>query len=276
MTSAVLLQCLSTVVVPQTTSEFMIAKIRAAGASEVIQHGDSWKEADAYLRQELLARDAEGVYVPPFDDERIWEGNGRLVAEVKKQIGLMGAGTPDAIVCSVGGGGLFAGIMMGLEKVGWESVKVLAMETEGAQSLNESVKAGKLVALDQITSIATTLGAKRVCEKAFEASKKNTVKSVVLSDAEAAMGCWRLADDERVMVEPACGVSLAVCYDCRLKKLLPGLGKNSKVVIVVCGGSNVTVDMLMCWKEKYGWVEKRMTNDREVPSTVATDGNMVP
>ena len=254
----------------------MIAKIRAAGASEVIQHGDSWKEADAYLRQELLARDAEGVYVPPFDDERIWEGNGRLVAEVKKQIGLMGAGTPDAIVCSVGGGGLFAGIMMGLEKVGWESVKVLAMETEGAQSLNESVKAGKLVALDQITSIATTLGAKRVCEKAFEASKKNTVKSVVLSDAEAAMGCWRLADDERVMVEPACGVSLAVCYDCRLKKLLPGLGKNSKVVIVVCGGSNVTVDMLMCWKEKYGWVEKRMTNDREVPSTVATDGNMVP
>ena len=94
------------------------------------------------------------------------------------------------------------------------------------------------------------------------------MQSVVLSDAEAAMGCWRLADDERIMVEPACGVSLAVCYDGRLKKLLPGLWPDSKVVIVVCGGADVTLDMLVGWREKYGGVERQTTDNRKVPSTI--------
>ena len=251
----------------------MIAKIRNAGARTVIQHGDSWKEADAYLRDEAMPKDPDGIYVPPFDSPLIWDGHSTLVTEVKQQMERNKAGTPDAVVCSVGGGGLFAGVMMGLEREGWQSVKVLAMETEGAQSLNESVRAGHRVALDKVTSIAKTLGAKMVCERAFELSKKDTVTSVVLSDAEAAMGCWRFADDERIMVEPACGVSLAICYDGRLKKLLPGLGKESKVVIVVCGGADVTLNMLTEWKTQYGWIEERTTSNGEVPSTFTVTAN---
>lgn len=254
----------------------MIAKIRAAGASEVIQHGDSWKEADAYLREEVMAKDPAGVHVHPFDSRFVWEGHSTLITEVKQQMEQNGAGIPDAIVCSVGGGGLFAGVAMGLEREGWESVKVLAMETEGAHSLHESVRAGRLVALEKVTSIAKTLGAKMVCEKAFELSKKDTVTSVVLSDAEAAMGCWRLADDERIMVEPACGVSLAICYDGRLKKLLPKLGKDSKVVIVVCGGADVSLSMLMQWKKQYGWIEKQTTRNSQVPSTSTVSANGYP
>ena len=272
VTSASLLRYPSTIVVPRSTSEYIIAKIRAAGASAVIQHGDSWKEADTHLRERILAEDPDGVYLPPFDAEMVWEGHSTLVTEVKHQMEQKRAGTPDAIVCSVGGGGLFAGIMMGLEREDWEGVQVLAMETDGAQSLNESVKAGKLVSLDRITSIAKTLGAKRVCEKAFEMSKKENVKSVVLSDAEAAMGCWRFADDERMLVEPACGVSLAVCYDGRLKDLLPWLGQESKVVIVVCGGVGITLELLTGWKKEYGWIEKQTTKDRQVPSTVIAKG----
>ena len=248
----------------------MIAKLRAAGASEVIQHGDSWKEADAYLREEAMAKDLDGVYVPPFDSQFVWDGHSTLVTEVKQQMEQNKAGMPDSLVCSVGGGGLFSGVMMGLEREGWESVKVLAMETEGAQSLNESVRAGHLVALEKVTSIAKTLGAKMVCKKAFDLSQKDTVTSVVLSDAEAAMGCWRFADDERIMVEPACGVNLAVCYDGRLKKLLPGLGEDSKVVIVVCGGVDVTLEMLTEWKKQYGWIEKQTPSNSEVPSTRTT------
>ena len=141
--------------------------------------------------------------------------------------------------------------------------------------MDRSLQAGELVTLEEITSIATTLGAKRVCERAFEMGKRDNVRSVVLRDAEAAMGCWRLADDERMLVEPACGVSVAVCYDGRLRKLLPGLTRESKVAIVVCGGSNITLDMLMRYREKYGWIEKETTDDRGVPSTVAVDGSRV-
>jgi L-serine/L-threonine ammonia-lyase len=57
----------ATVVVPHTTSPMMIAKIKAAGASQVIQHGTNFGEADSYLRNVVLARHKNGIYVPPFD-----------------------------------------------------------------------------------------------------------------------------------------------------------------------------------------------------------------
>lgn len=166
---------------------------------------------------------------------------------------------PDAIICSVGGGGLFNGIMQGLDATGHDvyDTTVLAIETEGADSLNQSVKAGELVTLPGITSQATSLGATRVTQQTFEYAKRPNVKSIVLPDAEAAMGCWRLADDERIMVELACGVNVALCYDGRLEKALGRkVKKDNVIVIILCGGSNVTVDMLAKWREEFKWVEE--------------------
>ena len=62
----------ATVVVPNATSDLMKKKIQAAGAT-VYQHGQSWQEADELLR-EILAKDNNGVYCPPFDHEYVWEG----------------------------------------------------------------------------------------------------------------------------------------------------------------------------------------------------------
>ncbi|KAK3077234.1 hypothetical protein LTS18_010854, partial [Coniosporium uncinatum] len=204
-----------TVVVPLSTKPMMIAKLRAAGAREVVQYGASWKEADTHLREDILAKDEAGVYVPPFDHPDIWAGNASMVGEVREQLG---GEQPDAVVCSVGGGGLFCGVMQGLQKAGWEDVPVVAVETKGADSLSHALKAGELVTLPGISSLATSLGATRVAQQTFEYGKRGSVRSVVLEDAEAAMGCWRFADDERIMVEMACGVSLALCYDGRLDK----------------------------------------------------------
>ncbi len=239
----------ATVVVPLSTKALMIAKIETAGASEVVQVGETWKEADEYLRRELLFRRREvedGVYVPPFDHEDVWAGNAGVVLELEEK--------PDVIVASVGGGGLFCGIMQGLEARGWGAgdVDVLAVETEGAASLAKSLEARQLVTLEEITTMATSLGARRVAERAFQYGRERNVKSVVLSDGEAAMGCWRLADEERLLVEPACGVSAALCWDGRLKKVLPKLKPESKVVIVICGGSNVTLETLVDYRQKFG------------------------
>lgn len=243
----------------------MISKIRIAGATAVIQRGATWVEADTYLREEMLAKDPNGVYVPPFDHPDVWAGAETIVDEVAQQIQ---GGKPDAMVCSVGGGGLFSGVMMGLEKRWGDDVDVLALETKGAESLAKSLEKGQLVTLSGITSIATSLGAVRVATKAFELGQKPNVRSVVLDDAEAAMGCWRLADDERLLVEPACGVSISVCYDGRLKALLPRLTATSKVVIVVCGGSDVTLERLAEYRARYGYVEQWTTTDETVPSTL--------
>ncbi|KAF2014346.1 serine family amino acid catabolism-related protein [Aaosphaeria arxii CBS 175.79] len=245
--AAATLHVAATVVVPLTTSDYMVAKLRAAGAQEVVRFGASWAEADAHLRGEVFesarGRGEEPVYVPPFDGEAIWEGHSTLVGEVWEDLGGV---RPDAVVCSVGGGGLFSGIMRGLDKKG-EKVRVLAVETKGADSLAMALEKGELVTLEAITSIAYSLGARRVAEQAFEYGKREEVTSVVLKDEEAIEGCVRFADDERIMVEPACGVSVALCYGGRLKKVLPELKEDSTVVIVVCGGSNVTAQMLHEW-----------------------------
>ena len=77
VTAARMLGSECTVVVPDSTTQWMIGKIRAAGG-EVIQYGESWYEADQYLKN-LIAAEAEagrdGVYCPPFDHPDIWEGN---------------------------------------------------------------------------------------------------------------------------------------------------------------------------------------------------------
>ncbi|KAI4093196.1 MAG: hypothetical protein LQ344_003023 [Seirophora lacunosa] len=264
----------ATIVVPFSTKPLMIAKLKNAGAYEVVQAGDNWKEADTYLREELLNKDEGGVYVPPFDDPEIWEGHSTLVKEVSAQLRDKGEDGADAMICSVGGGGLLCGVLLGLERESWgKSCAVLALETKGADSLNKALTSGQLVTLPGITSIATSLGATCVAQKAFELAQNHGVTSSVLSDAEAAMGCWRLADDERIIVEAACGLNVAVCYDGRLKKLLPELTPQSKVVIVVCGGSNVTLQTLMTYRKEYGWIEGTTTDDQEVPSTLSAPAN---
>ncbi|TVY75965.1 putative L-serine dehydratase SDL1 [Lachnellula suecica] len=177
-------------------------------------------------------------------------GNSTIVDELYQQ--LQGS-PPDAIVCSVGGGGLLNGIMMGLERYGWDNlVTVIGMETRGADSLSQSVLAGQHITLPKITSIATSLGVKRVSEKTWEWAKRQNVHSVALSDADAALACVKLADDEKLLVEPACGVSVAACYHGTLQDLVPGFNEDSKVVIIVCGGSNANAETIAKYRIQYG------------------------
>ncbi|RPA92147.1 tryptophan synthase beta subunit-like PLP-dependent enzyme [Choiromyces venosus 120613-1] len=224
----------ATVIVPTTTTPLMKSKIQAAGGT-VITHGASWSDADAHTRA-LVAADPIGVYCPPFDAEDIWEGNKTLVDELLDEAVLEGGQALDAIILSVGGGGLFCGVQIGLLERGLAHIPLIAVEPEGAAGLAACLKAGKLVELDGVSSIATSLGTRRVARRAFELARHGNVRSVVLSDAQAAMGTVRLMDDERVAVEPACGISAAVVYDNVLRKVCPELGTGSNVVVVVCGG----------------------------------------
>jgi L-serine/L-threonine ammonia-lyase len=114
-----------------------------------------------------------------------------MVNEVKED--LEGA-KPSCIVVSVGGGGLLLGVLRGLEKVGWQDVPILTMETIGADCFNLSVKANKMIEI-QITSIAKTLGARQVASALMERYPMFNITSEVLPDKDAVHGCIRLAGD---------------------------------------------------------------------------------
>lgn len=234
-----------TVVVPTTTSERARRLINAEGASLIV-HGESWNEANTRAL-ELVS--GNSVLIHPFDDPLLWDGHATLIDELN-QAGC----EPDLIVLSVGGGGLLAGVLLGLDRNGWGHVPVAAVETMGTASLAASLEAGSLVEIPRIGGIATSLGARKVSQQAFDLCGTHEVHSVVVTDAQAVAASRRFLDDQRVLVEPACGASLALAYDA---SLLPTAGK--KVLYVICGGATASVEMLDAWAKSLR-TNERMPN----------------
>lgn len=227
-----------TVVVPESTTHRAIELLRTEGA-EVIVHGASWQEANRFATDLIGPSDA---FLHPFDDPLLWSGHATLVDEVL-DAGLR----PDAIVVSVGGGGLLSGIVEGLQRRGESAIPVIAVETEGAASLYRSLQAGERIELPAITSIATSLGAKQVCQQALDWAARHPVRPVLVSDEQALAACEAFLDDHRILVEPACGASLALAYAAH-----PALHDCERVLIEVCGGATATVAQLGRWRAELG------------------------
>ncbi|MNZ41528.1 Phenylserine dehydratase [compost metagenome] len=223
-----------TVVVPETTTERAKQLIRQEQA-EVIVHGKAWHEANA-LALSLLGDD--DAYIHPFDDPLLWQGHASMIDEVAAS-GLK----PDAVVLSVGGGGLFSGVCEGLARNAWGQVPVFAVETAGAASLAAAMAQKQLVALDSVNTVATSLAAKQVCQRAFQWTQERPVHSHVISDREALDACERFLADQRILVEPACGAALALAY-----APTAALKQYQKVLVIVCGGVTATIDQIRQWR----------------------------
>lgn len=225
-----------TVVVPVSTSNRAVEAIRQEGA-ELIVHGESWQEAHAHARG---LTDTDRVLIHPFDDPLLWDGHATLVDEVAAA-GLK----PGAVLCSVGGGGLLCGLLEGLHRNRMADVPVFAVETEGAASFAASVSAQSVVELESIDTVATSLGAKKICARAFSWNSEHEIISQVVSDIEAVEACLTFADDHRVVVEPACGAALAPLY-----RSSSWLKDKDSVLAVVCGGAGVNYDQLKRWHQE--------------------------
>lgn len=225
------------VVVPETTTNRAKAFIQNEGA-ELIVHGTSWHEANTLALSMLNETD---YFIHPFDDPLLWQGHASMIDEI-----AVSDAKPEAVVLSVGGGGLLCGVIEGLQRNNWTDVPIVAVETEGAESYAASVREGHLVELAAITSIATCLGARQVCNQAYMWSKTYPIKNVVVSDKSAIAACERFIEDHQVVVEPACGASLAAVYD-----NVPELSSFSSVLVIVCGGVTSTIAQLQRWSKNF-------------------------
>ncbi|XP_018416079.1 PREDICTED: serine dehydratase-like [Nanorana parkeri] len=241
----------ATIVVPEQTSQNIIQGLEGLGV-EVVVTGKVWDDANAHAHR--LADAPGSVYISPFNHPLLWEGHSSLVLELKAALGNQ---KPGALVVSVGGGGLLAGIVEGLTRVGWSDVPIIAMETMGAHCLNAALEAGKPVTLPDITSIAKCLGAKTVCDRALECARKYKVISVAVDDVEAVRAIEMFVDDERMLVEAACGAALAAVYSGHIQQLQQE-GKleqlQGPLIMIVCGGSSISLSELKNFKSQLGMV----------------------
>jgi len=234
-----------TIFIPTSTLPFMIEKLKAEGAIVVVA-GSNWNEAN---QAATAANESPDTFmVHPFNQPSTWAGHSTLIAELAEQLDTI----PACVVTCVGGGGLAMGLLQGMDQLDtWEKVPLITMETEGANCLLAARQAGQLVTLPAITSIATSLGALAVAEDllTYCLDKPSKVISHQVTDLDAKRSCVKFATDQRLLVEPACGAALSAVYTGLIKQLLDNLGEGP-VVMVVCGGNIVNVDLIEKWKQE--------------------------
>lgn len=240
-----------TVVLPIVSKQVVITKLESLGA-KVIVEGRHWGEADAFLRETLILKLPESiypVYCHPFDDPIIWDGHAKFIDEVVELFSKEDLSHLKAVICSVGGGGLYNGVVEGLDRNGLKEVPVVAVETIQAPTFTEAVKAGKQVHLETVKTIATSLASPYISEKSLENYYNHKTILKTIDDIDAIQGTIDYYDKFHKLIEPACGAAIATVLK-RLDLLSDlQLKEDDIVVVVVCGGSAVSEEVIQEYRK---------------------------
>lgn len=215
------LACL--VVVPEATGMLVRITLRNLGA-EVITRGNTLEDAQAVLQ--VLRAPGDGV-IHPSDNPAMKEGYATLIHEAKMQMPC-----PDAVVVSVGGGGLMSGVLQGMHRVGWNGVPLIACEVFGAHRLALAMAAERPVLMPQLTSVASATGSRCVSPDAFAWTSRHTVRSDVVTDLEAVRAVKCFAARYNRVMDPSCGAALAAAARRRSAEL----DAAREVLVILCGG----------------------------------------
>ncbi|MDR0914370.1 MAG: threonine ammonia-lyase [Oscillospiraceae bacterium] len=187
---------------------------------------------DDACKKALELKDKEGyTFVHPFDDENVIAGQGTIALEILNDLDNI-----DAIVVPVGGGGLISGVAYTAKHIR-PGVKVYGVQVAGAPGMYNSIKSGKIEALDSVQTIADGIAVKQPGENTFELVKKYVDEIVLVSDDEVASAVLALIEKQKMIAEGAGAAAVAAV----MFNKLPIEGK--KVVCVVSGG-NIDVTSL--------------------------------
>ena len=208
---------------PVGTPEIKKKKIIGMGG-QVESFGSAWDEANAEAMNKGESPDY--LYIHPFDDEDIIDGQATIAYEILNEINDV-----DIILASIGGGGLISGISKYCNSFN-RQVDVFGVETIGADSMFQSINAGHLITLDAITSKADSLGAKKVSERTFNYVRRYVKDLYVIEDKKAEEIQIQLLQIEKMLVELSASSTLAVL----LNEFIPNL-KGKKVVVLLCGAN---------------------------------------
>lgn len=217
----------STLVMFHGVPECKINACKAYG-SDVVIYGEEFQ--DAFDFSYKLVKESKADYVHPFNDIDIVAGQATIALEIYKDLPEV-----DTIICSIGGGGLIAGVAAAIKQLK-KDVKVFGVETIGADSMYQSFKAGKIVGLPRITSFAEGLSACRVGEITFNLTKKYVDDIFTVTDEKTKEVILFLLERQKLLVEPSAACTVAAL----LEKKIP-VGKNTAIVL---SGGNLDLKRL--------------------------------
>jgi len=186
---------------------------------------------DAYAKAVELKEANDYTFIHPFNDELVMAGQGTVGLEIMEKL-------PDAdiVFVPVGGGGLISGIAYTIKQIN-PNCKIYGVQAEGAPSMYQSLREGKITKLSNVATMADGIAVKQPGDKTFEMVQNYVDGVVTVTEDEIATAILALIEDHKLVAEGAGAVSVAAAmYD---KVAIAG----KKVVCVISGG-NIDVNML--------------------------------
>ena len=224
--AAKLYEVRAVVVMPVTTPLMKVNRTKSYGA-EVVLYGNVYDEACDYALK--LAKEQGLTFVHPFDDYDVATGQGSIAMEIIKELP-----TVDYILVPIGGGGLATGVST-LAKLLNPKIKVIGVEPAGANCMQESIKAGKVVTLPSANTIADGTAVKTPGSKIFPYVKKNIDDIITIQDEELIVAFLDVVENHKMIVENSGLLTVAA-----LKHLDV---KGKKVVSILSGGNMDIITM---------------------------------
>ncbi|MBL8826408.1 MAG: pyridoxal-phosphate dependent enzyme [Planctomycetaceae bacterium] len=224
----------ATICMPRSTPANYLDATRGYGAEIVL-----CDDISAAFAEGRRLRDAGLVEVHPFDDPLIAAGQGTVGLEILADLPQV-----SRVYVSIGGGGLIAGVATALKQTRPE-IRVIGVETVGADAMARSVAANRLVELPQITSIARTLGAPKVSDFTLHHVQQLVDEMVVVEDHEAFAALKFILERTKYLTEPAAACCLAAA-----RRQRSSFRSDESIAILLCGG-NASLADLCVWHERW-------------------------
>ncbi len=216
-TAARLLGMQAIVYVPTTVPEAKARRLQGSGA-ELVREGDHYAVAAAAARER--AANVGVRYLHAYDDPLVVAGQGTVGHEI-----AVDAPECDTVAAAVGGGGLVAGVRLGVGER-----QVVGVEPKGCQSLHAALDAGAPVDTEVDSVASSALGASRVGDAPFGVLRANPVSTALVSDEEIIDARDRLWEEFRIAAEPAAAAPFAAW--------LAGQVPGAAPCLVICGANS--------------------------------------
>jgi len=218
----------SVVCMPDSAPIMKVESTKGLGAEVCLVPGTY---DDAHDKAVAL-REAIGMtFIHPYDDPLVIAGQGTIGLEILEQLPDV-----DAVIVTVGGGGLIAGLAFAIKSLRPE-VQIYGVQAAGAPSMFNALRDHRYQTLDTVSTFADGIAVKRPGELTFQMVEQYVDAIVTVSEDEIAAALLALMENQKLIAEGAGATAVAAA----LFDKLPLAGK--KVVSVISGG-NIDVNIL--------------------------------
>jgi threonine dehydratase len=218
----------ATIFMPATAA---LPKVEATRSDGATIHLEGAVVDEAISLAHAYATTTGAEFVHPFDDPLIIAGQGTVGAEIADELE-----DGSTVVVPVGGGGLISGVATAIKAAG-PSTRVIGVEAAGAAAMRASLDRGKVVRLDQVSTIADGIAVKAPSELTFEHVRALVDDVVTVTDDQISRAMILLLERCKAVVEPAGAAGLAA--------VLSGLVAGDGPVVAVVSGGNVDPILLI-------------------------------